>query len=160
MLFFCRRGHQNLKELKIDFSIETDLSGVRYMDKVKDDLTKNYCENDEAQEEQAMCETTGPFCPVLSFEKYVSHLNPKSPYLFQRSKKSVQDNDTVWYDDIVIGECMLGDKMKNLSAEAKLSFAYTNRSIRQRQSQRLTRMALKPVILQYGSIGAQKQKQY
>lgn len=85
MLFFCRRGRQNLRELKTeDFSIKTDPYGVRYVDKINDELTKNHRENDEAQEKQAMFETVEPMCPVMSFEKYVFHLNPKNPYLFQR----------------------------------------------------------------------------
>ena len=74
MLFFCRRRRQNVRELKEeDFCIETDSSGVRYVCKVKDELTKNRRENDEAQETQTMFETGGPLCPVRSFEKYLSH---------------------------------------------------------------------------------------
>ena len=47
MLFFCRRGRQNLRELKMeDFSISTNSSGVRFVCKVKDELTKNRREND------------------------------------------------------------------------------------------------------------------
>lgn len=131
MLFFCRRGRQNLRELKKeDFSICTDSSGVRFVCKVKDELTKNRRENDEAQESQTMFETGGPFCPVLSFEKYVSRLNPKNEYLFQRPKKAVDESDEVWYDNMVVGQRTLGDKMKKLSIEAKLSCVYTNHSIR------------------------------
>ncbi|XP_078364213.1 uncharacterized protein KIAA1958-like [Oculina patagonica] len=131
MIFFCRRGRQNLRELKKeDFSIRTDSSGVRYVCKVKDELTKNRRENDEAQESQTMFETGGPLCPVLSFEKYVSRLNPKNEFLFQRHKKAVDESDEVWYDNMVVGERTLGDKMKKLSIAAKLSFVYTNHSIR------------------------------
>lgn len=51
MLFFCRRGRQNLRELKkVDFSIGTDSSGTKYGNKAKDELTKNRREKDEAQE--------------------------------------------------------------------------------------------------------------
>jgi len=131
MLFFCRRGRQNLRELKKeDFSICTDSSGVRFVCKVKEELTKNRRENDEAQESQTMFETGGPFCPVLSFEKYLSRLNPKNEYLFQRPKKAVDERDEVWCDNMVVGQRTLGDKMKKLSIEAKLSCVYTNHSIR------------------------------
>jgi len=131
MLFFCRRGRQNLRELKKeDFSTYTDSSGVRYVCKVKDELTKNRRENDEAQESQTMFETGGPFCPVLSFEKYVTRLNPKNEFLFQRPKKGVDESDEVWYDNMVVGQRTLGEKMKKLSIEAKLSCVYTNHSIR------------------------------
>ena len=41
MIFVCKRGRQNLNELKReDFSLCTDWSGVRYVCKVKDELTK------------------------------------------------------------------------------------------------------------------------
>ena len=65
MLFFCRRGRQNLRELKKeDFSICTDSSGVRFVCKVEDELTKNRRENNEAQESRTMFETGGPFTVV------------------------------------------------------------------------------------------------
>ena len=89
MLFFCRRGRQNVRELKKeDFCIETDSLGVRYVCKVKDELTKNRRENDEAQKTQSMFETGGPLCPVRSFEKYLSHLKPKEPLPVPETDKS------------------------------------------------------------------------
>lgn len=77
-----------------------------------------------------MFETGGPLCPVLSFEKYLSHLNPKNKYLFQRPKKIVRESDKIWYDNMVVGECTLADKMKKLSSARELSHTYTNHSIR------------------------------
>ena len=131
MLFFCRRGCQNLRDLKKeDFSICTDLSGIRFVCKVKDELRKNRQENDKAQESETMFQTGRPFCPVLSFEKYISPLNPKNEYLFQRPKKAAGESDEVWYNNMAIGPRTLGDKMKKLSIEAKLSCVYTNHSIR------------------------------
>ena len=62
-----------------------------------------------------MFETGRPFCPVLLFEKYVSRLNPKNEYLFQRPKKAVDESDEVWYDHMVVGQRTLGDKMKKLA---------------------------------------------
>lgn len=131
MLFFCRRGRQNLRQLqKDDFHIGTDTAGVKYVYKAKDELTKNHRENDEAQETQAMFAIGGPFCPVLAFEKYVSHLNPKNEYLFQRPSRSFNPSNDKWYDNMVVGQRTLGDKMKTLSKAAKLSYSYTNHSIR------------------------------
>ena len=75
-----------------------------------------------------MFETGGPFCPVLWFEKKVSRLNPKNEYLFQRRKKAVDKSDEVWYDNMVVGQRTLGDRMK-LSIEAKLSCVYTNQGV-------------------------------
>ena len=74
-----------------DFSICIVSSGVRYVCKVKDELTKNQRENNEAQESQTMFETGGPVCPVLSFEKYATRLKPKNEYLFQKPKKGVDE---------------------------------------------------------------------
>jgi hypothetical protein len=131
MLHFCRRGRQNLRALrKTDFSVKIDASGVKYVEKIKDELTKNRRETDEAQETQTMFETRNSVCPVLSFEKYISHLNPQNEYLFQRPKRAVKESDNVWYDNMVVGQRTLGDKMKNLSRSAQLSYLYTNHSIR------------------------------
>ena len=77
-----------------------------------------------------MFETGGPLCPVLSFEKYVSHLNPNNEFFFQRPKRIVNKSDGVWYDNMVVGQRTLGEKMKKLFTDAKLSFNYTNHSIR------------------------------
>ena len=120
-----------MRELrKEDCCKDTDSSRVRYVCKVKDELTKNRRENDEAQETQTMFETGGGLCPVRSFEKYLCHLNPKNVFLFQRPKKAVKDSDKVWFDNVVVGQRSLADKIKNLSAAAELSYPYTNHSIR------------------------------
>ena len=130
MLYFCRRGRQNLRNLKSDFSIKTDPSKRKYVCKVKDELTKNRRETDEAQETQDMFATGGLLCPVLSFEQYVSHLNPKNEFFFQRLKRLKDVSDDVWYDNMVVGQGTLGEKMKKLSTDAELSYIYTNHSIR------------------------------
>ena len=42
MLYFCRPGRQNLRQLKkTDFSFNTDSTGARYVCKSTDELTKN-----------------------------------------------------------------------------------------------------------------------
>ena len=61
MLYFCRRGRQNLRELKIkDFSSANDDKGARYVTKSGDELTKNRREDDEGFEGGMMFEKTGP----------------------------------------------------------------------------------------------------
>ena len=76
--FFCRRGRQNLRGLKDkDFGIGTDWYGIRYVNNVKDELTKNRLENDEAQETQIMFETGTSLCP-FSFDEKNVHLNRKN----------------------------------------------------------------------------------
>ena len=131
MLYFCRRGRQNLRELKkTDFSFSTDGKGAKYVCKTTDELTKNRRENDEGFEGGVMFEKPGPHCPVASFERYIQHLNPSNEFLFQRPKKNAGISDQVWYDNMVVGERLLGEKMKRISREAKLSKGYTNHSIR------------------------------
>ena len=132
MLYFCRRGRQNLRELKIkDFSSTKDDKGARYVTKSGDELTKNRREDDEGFEGGMMFEKPGPQCPVASLELYIKHLNPKNEFLFQRPKKGSKIGvDDVCFDNMVVGERTLGEKMKCISKEAELSKIYTNHSIR------------------------------
>ena len=45
MLYFCRRGRQNLRQLKkTDFSFNTDSTRASYVCKSTDELTKNQME--------------------------------------------------------------------------------------------------------------------
>ena len=75
-----------------------------------------------------MIANDSPFCPVSSFENYLSVLNPMNEFLFQRPKSSGKGE--VWYDNMVVGENTLGKKMKVISQQAELSTTYTNHSIR------------------------------
>jgi hypothetical protein len=106
MLFFCRRGRQNLRQLKKDdFEIQTDAKGRRFVVKLTtDELTKNHRENDEAEDGGIMMSNEGSLCPVASFEKYLSHLNPADDYLFQRPKTRLVSDSEVWYDNIWFSE--------------------------------------------------------
>ena len=132
MFFFCRRGRQNLRELKRDdFAIKTNPQGLQCVVKKTDELTKNHRVNDaQAEEGGMMVANDSPYCPVHSFEKYLNHLNPLNEFLFQRPKRCCPSDGTIWYDNMVVGENTLGKKMKLLSNEAKLSVEYTNHSIR------------------------------
>jgi hypothetical protein len=49
-----------------------------------------------------MYENSGPFCPVKSFEKYVSKLNPNSSDFFQRPLNKATDNYQTWYVNIPV----------------------------------------------------------
>ena len=117
MFFFCRRGRQNLRELKRD-----DFA-IRCVVKKSDELTKNHRVHDAQAEERGMM-------VVYSFEKYLTHLNPLNEFLFQRPKRCSPSDGIIWHDNMVVGENTLGKKMKVLSKEAKLSVKYTNHSIR------------------------------
>ena len=101
------------------------------MTKSGDELTKNRREDDEGFEGGIMFEKPGCQCPVASLELYIKHLNPKNEFLFQRPKKGSKIGVyVVCFDNMVVGECTLGGKMKCISKEAELSKIYTNHSIR------------------------------
>ena len=92
MLYFCRRGRQNLRDLKnTDLLVGIDPSKTKYVSKVKDELIKNRGSGNTNY--------VGPLRPVLSFEKYVSHLNPNNDFFYQRPKRIVNKSDGVWYGD-------------------------------------------------------------
>jgi site-specific recombinase XerD len=132
LFFFCRRGRQNLRQLKKDdFAIKINALGQRCVVKKSDELTKNHRVNDaQAEEGGMMVANDSPYCPVYSFEKYLTHLNPFNEFLFQRPKRCSPSDGIIWFDNMVVGENTLGKKMKVLSKEAKLSVEYTNHSIR------------------------------
>ena len=112
MLYFCRRGRQNLRQLKkTDFSVMTDGKGNKYVRKITDELTKNRRENDDGLDGGIMLENSGPHCPVTSFELYIKHLNPLNEYLFQRPKtKGIFDylktsgTTTWWWENARLGK--------------------------------------------------------
>jgi hypothetical protein len=115
MLCFCRRGRQNLRQLKKShFKVFKYALGKTFVAKVVDELTKNHRENDEEEEGGMMYATEGPFCPVASFEKYLQHLNPANEFLFRRPKTTTPDSN-VWYDNMVVGERYLGDMTIKIS---------------------------------------------
>ena len=83
MLYFCRRGRQNLRQLKkSDFAVNTDSMGAKFVSKIADKLTENQTretrEDDESEEGGIMFATEDPFSPVASFEKCLSHLNQEN----------------------------------------------------------------------------------
>ena len=126
ILFFGRRGSQlSLRQLKKnDFEVKINSQGKRCVVKVPD----HRADNVQAGERGIMIAIDSPFCPVFSLEKYLSHLNPFSEFLFQRPKSC--GDGQVWYDNMVIGENTLGKKMKVISQQAELSIIYSNYSIR------------------------------
>lgn len=132
IMYFCHRGRQNLRELKIkDFSFTRDGKGARYACKTGDELTKNNREDDVVSEGEMLFEKAGPHCPVASLELYIKHLNPQNDFLFQRPKKGSKIGvDDVCFDNMAVGERTLAEKMKYISKEAELSKVYTNHSIR------------------------------
>ena len=85
-----------------------------------------------------------PYCPVKSFEMYISKLHPLCTSLWQRPKESFSDDDTVWYCNSRLGEKTLPKFMTKLSERAKLSQIYTNHSIRATGATLLTKSMFNP----------------
>ncbi|XP_066925857.1 uncharacterized protein [Clytia hemisphaerica] len=89
MLHLCRRGRENLRELKTpSFMVKKLPDGVEYVTQVTDELTKNHRENDEAEDGGMMLATGTENCPVEAFKLYKSNLNDKLDVFFQKPKRS------------------------------------------------------------------------
>lgn len=71
-----------------------------------------------------------PYCPVSSFELYVSKLHLEYNRLWQRPRSSFYSTDDTWYCNEPVGEKKLTVFMSDLSKSATLSHIYTNHSIR------------------------------
>ena len=70
-------------------------------------------------------------CPVNLFQLYVSKLDDRCPYLWQKPRQSaVHYNDSEWYEPWRVGHNTLETFMKTLCEEANLHGIYTNHSIR------------------------------
>lgn len=73
-----------------------DEDGLKYTQK-RDHLTKNHRENDDEASGGFMYEIpNSERCPVKTFEKYVSKLNPACPWFWQKPKQLQNDSDQ-WY---------------------------------------------------------------
>jgi hypothetical protein len=117
---------------KSTFMVKKDSkTGLKYIVKTIDELTKNHRANDKEKTSAIMPENPGSeFCPVLSYEKYVSKLNPNCEKLWQRPKDEFCDDDQIWYNNVPVGENTLGSFMSVLRKKCDLSQTYTNHSIR------------------------------
>ena len=130
MLFLCRRGNENLRELKKDsFQVSVDDEGREYLEKYTDEMTKNRRENNEAVEGGRIYATDFTDCPVMSYKQYMTVLNPKIDAFFQRPK-SARPLQGPWFDAMPVGFNQLGKMMKRISIEAGLSMVYTNHCLR------------------------------
>ncbi|VDI27689.1 Hypothetical predicted protein [Mytilus galloprovincialis] len=143
-LYFCGRSQENMHGMtKSTFEVLNDpKTGLwEYVAKCKDELTKNHRGNDRESTSGVMPEFPGsPYCPVKSYETYISKLHP----LWQRPKESFNDDDTIWYCNSRLGEKTLAKFMTKLSEGAKLSQIYTNHSIRATGATILTKSMFNP----------------
>ena len=91
MYCLCRRGHENLREMKKNtFRIATDATGRRFMYPHIDENDKNHKENADPNDtvaEGSMYERAGSHDrPVKSFEKCTLNLNSRNNCLWQGLK--------------------------------------------------------------------------
>ena len=134
-LQLCRRGRENLRTMtKSTFAVGVDATGREFVDMAVDEADKNHSSSDspfDTPGEGALYAVPGhPLCPVATFKKYTSLLNPVENALWQRPKLHVTENDSVWYCNSPLGAKALGDMMSNLSQRYKLSRRYTNHCVR------------------------------
>ena len=121
------------KFTKKTFSLQLDTNtGIRYIKKDIDELTKNHQELDPEMVNAAMPEVpNSKLCPVKSFMTYMSKLHLRCDWLWQHPKKveNILDTD-IWYKPSKMGNNPLVTFMSCLSHDADLSCVYTNHSIR------------------------------
>ena len=137
MFHLIRRGRENLRLLtKESFAVQVDAAGKTFVYQVVDELDKNHRANDQPDDspgEGRMYERPeSPYCPVKTFELYLSKLNPTLSCLWQRPRATehFSHSDEVWYCNVPLGKNALGTFMSSISKELNLSQKYTNHCIR------------------------------
>ncbi|XP_052091302.1 uncharacterized protein LOC127728112 [Mytilus californianus] len=133
MLYFGRRGRENLRDLKVkDFEFSKQGGGDkehRYIRIQRDELTKNHKEDTNTAVGKMYEVKDDVKCPVRSFIKYTTKLNKNCEYFFQRPKTTIND-DFVWYDASPLGHNTLGGMMPVICEKAGLVKRYTYHSLR------------------------------
>ncbi|XP_038077804.1 uncharacterized protein LOC119745501 [Patiria miniata] len=152
MLHLCSSsyGRSNLRGMKKShFVILSDPLGRRFVcfavkqttgrraeheiesDESDDDLTATYSANISRMYETPEKPES---CPVRCFEKYMSRLNPACTAFWQRPKLPnkifYSPYAECWYDGVPLGKNALGNKMREISAEAGCSIMYTNQCLK------------------------------
>ena len=72
-----------------------------------------------------------PYCPVKTFQLYLSKLNPALSCLCQgsRATENFSHSDEGWYSNVLLGKNTLRTFMSSISKELKLSQKYTDHCI-------------------------------
>ncbi|XP_072018850.1 uncharacterized protein [Amphiura filiformis] len=130
---FCRRGREGLRDLNKDsFKCEVDGSGIEYLTPTCNEHEKNHpaTVNEQYNRKKKLYATNDAQCPVQAYKLYLSKLHPKCHALYQQPKKNANSHDPIWYNNCPLGHNTIGNTMKEISLDAKLSQIYTNHSIR------------------------------
>ena len=129
-----RRGKEGLRSLdKKSFELKTGNDVQEYIQLTFNEKTKrnqgdqNSSALDALHNDQNIisAQPGSILCPVHSFKTYVANLNENCNALFQYPNK---ENDG--FDRKPIGKNTIGEMMKEISNDAKLSCVYTNHCIR------------------------------
>ena len=104
--YFIRREIKNVHTFRKDtFKVETDANtNLQYKIKTSDERSKNHRDDTDQIITAHIPELQSEFCPVKSFLKFISKLNPRSNNLWQYPKdiSKVQDAD-IWYPVVDLG---------------------------------------------------------
>ena len=81
-----------------------------------DEYSKNHREKDRENLSRFMPEIPGcDTCPVASFLKYMSKLNPSCNRLWQRPRDTFDDSDAKWHVNCPVGAKTISKFITNLS---------------------------------------------
>ena len=125
ILYFCRRGQENLHTLKVsDFEIKIGADRYKYVQKITSELDKNHQGNSVISDIEGtggkMYETSGNvMCPVAKGHNGTDRL-------FLHPKDSFVESESAWYRKEPIGANTMAEFTKRLSHTAELSTEYTN----------------------------------
>ena len=129
-----RRAKEGLRNLQKDsFQVKTSPDGKEYIEITFNETTKKNQGDSTASATENLhnnhaiiSEQEGDVrCPVNSFKHYIENLNTECNAFFQ-----YPNADKTGFDRKPIGKNTLGELMKTISTQAKLSKRYTNHCIR------------------------------
>ena len=114
--------------------IKADSSGREFVYQKEDEFDKNHRDSstpdDTVGEGRIYARPCDPLCPVLSYKSYLERLHLQLDDFWQRPRDSYEKNEQIWYCRSALGKNMLARMMPDISEQAKLSFRYTNHSVR------------------------------
>jgi hypothetical protein len=122
LYYLCHSGRENLREMSQQtFQFGRDASGREYVFQSGDEADRNHGVSDgpnETSGEGRMYQVIdNPACPVSSFRKYVSKLNPECNALWQRPLDSFEEDANTWYYNCPVGKNPLGNMMKRIQPQ-------------------------------------------
>ena len=133
MLYFCRRGVENLIIMTKDtFKVKKSSNGRKFIFQHIDEESKNHKTDSENAYGGRIYENLdlNQRCPVKLFEKYINKLNPKCGRLWQRPKDCFCENDSIWYQNRPIGKSVISTFMSRICQICDIETKYTNHCLR------------------------------